>query len=132
MTIPTYTYLLTMVFIEVIHDNNVFTYIIQDLFDMIGTVLNTFVVVYCLFLKKFYDISVTEALERAKSNSTLKNTNNHVYNSNNMIYGSAGFLKNGSQEFKNSGENIRMASNDSLKGSREFKGSRDLASVVPK
>ncbi|ORX76364.1 hypothetical protein BCR32DRAFT_271328 [Anaeromyces robustus] len=54
--IPVYTYTIFMIIIEFINTQNDINIKVLDLFNALGTIINTSVILYYLFIKKFYDI----------------------------------------------------------------------------
>jgi len=45
-----------MLLVNIINRQNVLNVIIQDYFEIVGTIVNTLVIIYYLFIKKFMDI----------------------------------------------------------------------------
>jgi len=56
LAIPAYVYIIYMVFMYVIGHQDVVNVVIRDYFDIIGTIINTIVCIYYLFIVKFIEI----------------------------------------------------------------------------
>jgi len=56
LAVPAYAYILYMLLVNIMNNQNEVNVIIQDYFDIVGTILNTLVIIYYLFIRKFIRI----------------------------------------------------------------------------
>ena len=57
MVIPAYVYIMYVVFINIINGINEINVIIQDYFDIAGSIISTIIIIYDLFIIKFIEIN---------------------------------------------------------------------------
>jgi len=56
LAIPAYAYILYMVLMYVVGNQNEINVVVKDYFDIVGTILNTLVSIYYLFIIKFIEV----------------------------------------------------------------------------
>jgi len=76
LTIPAYTYIVYMLLMYIVDYQKVLDVIMHDYFDIIGTIINTLVNLYYLYIIKFIEILTT------KGDNISEKTSVVVYRSN--------------------------------------------------
>jgi len=67
LIIPAYTYIFYMLFIFIIDNQKGINAIMQDQFEIIGTIINTIIIIYNLFIIKFIHIFTKKEVTKRKS-----------------------------------------------------------------
>jgi len=87
LVIPAYVYILYMLLINIMNSQNGVNVVIQDYFDIIGTIMNTLVIIYYLFLIKFIVIFKSNPINESsvsikvfKENPSFNSLNNSLEN----------------------------------------------------
>jgi predicted outer membrane repeat protein len=114
LVVPVYVYVLFTIIIEVVNIEEDISIKIQDLFAEIGTIINTFVVLFYLYIDKLYSVYIAIEIENEK---TRKSSRSQFGNSSQNLY-------------SNFGSNVYLYSNN---GSvPNFKSSSNLITILNK
>jgi len=66
LTIPAYTYIVYTLFMYLVGGQSVINVVIKDYFDIIGTIINTLISIYYLYITKFIDIYTEASIDSTR------------------------------------------------------------------
>jgi len=97
LAIPAYVYIICTLLVNIMNNQSVLNVIIQDYFEIVGTIVNTSVIVHYLFLRKFIEIHRRKSLEASVSHVKIFKEGGSFNSLNNSL----DFIRSNSQKYLN-------------------------------